>query len=326
LFAVYAPKPDPADPLAALKAGERDDPLVPEGWVAVAPRAVSLNMHDINTLRGIHVDPARYPMTLGCDGAGVLADGTPVVIHSNVAGAGWVGPEQLDPARTVLSEYHQGTFADLVAVPRRNAVPMPEALTFEEAACLPTAWLTAYRMVFVSAGVVPGQRVLVDCTQRIGSIPTAVVQLAVAAGCTVLVVAPERQHARAAELGAHRVTRPGEPVAGPVDAVFDAGTDQYGWVRHLGALRAGGAVVCAGGRDESVDGPPRAVLNEIVRRELRLCGSTMGTADDLAALLAFLVHTGPRPRIAMRLPLKQVATGIEAMLSGGVPGKIVLTR
>jgi NADPH:quinone reductase-like Zn-dependent oxidoreductase len=265
-------------------------------------------------------------MILGCDGAGELADGTPVVIHSNVAAPGWVGPEQLDPGRSVLSEYHQGTFADTVVVPRRNAVPMPGVLTFAEAACLPTAWLTAYRMVFVSAAVAPGQRVLVDCTQRIGSIPTAVIQLAVAAGCTVLVVAPARQHALAAELGAHAVTAPGETVAGPVDAVFDAGTEQYGWARHVPALRAGGAVLCAGGRAGSDDGPPPAVLNDLIVRELRLLGSTMGTVCDLEALLAFLAHTGLRPRIARRLPLTRARDGVEAMLTGAVSGKIVFTR
>lgn len=327
MFAVFASAPSPSDPLAALTAGQLDEPPVPDGWVAVTPRATSLNMHDINTLRGVHLPAGRYPMVLGCDGAGELADGTPVVIHSNVAAPGWVGPEQLDPGRTVLSEHHQGTFAGTVAVPRRNAVPMPPGLTFTQAACLPTAWLTAYRMLFVSAGVTPGQRILVDCTQRIGSIPTAVIQLAAAAGCTVSVVAPARQHALAAELGAHTVTGPGDPVAQPVDVVLEAGTGQSGWARQLDALRAGGAVICAGGRsDDPADAIPPAVLNDMIVRELRLVGSTMGTAENLQALLRFLAHTGLRPRIAMTLPLSRAAEGVRAMLTGAVAGKIVFTH
>ncbi|RSM44886.1 alcohol dehydrogenase [Amycolatopsis balhimycina DSM 5908] len=326
MLAVYARQPHPSDPLAALTVGERDSPAAPEGWVSVTPRAMSLNMHDINTLRGVHMDPSRYPMTLGCDGAGLLADETPVLIHSSVAAPGWVGPEQLDPGRTVLSEYHQGTFADTVVIPRRNAVPMPDALTFAEAACLPTAWLTAYRMLFVTAGITPGQRILMDCTQRIGSIPAAVIRLAVAAGCTVSVVARDRHAAQARELGAHEISTPADTVAGPVDAVFDAGTEQFGWMRHLYVLRAGGAVVCAGGRAGSGAALAAPVLNDIITGELRLLGSTMGTAEDLRALLAFLVRTGLRPRIARELPLARAAEGVEAMLTGQVPGKIVFTR
>src|SRR5204862_287230 len=74
----------------------------------------------------------------------------------------WTGDETLDPKRSLLSERHQGTFADRVVVPSRNVVPKPPSLSFEEAACLPTAWLTAYRMLFTQGGLKPGDSVLVQ--------------------------------------------------------------------------------------------------------------------------------------------------------------------
>ena len=74
----------------------------------------------------------------------------------------WTGDETFDPKRSLLSERYQGTFADKVAVPRGNVVPKPASLSFEEAACLPTAWLTAYRMLFTQGGFKAGDTVLVQ--------------------------------------------------------------------------------------------------------------------------------------------------------------------
>ena len=82
MFAVYAAEPSPEDPLKSLTVGERPDPEVPDGWVAVSVEAASLNMHDIWTLRGVGIKPDQFPMILGCDGAGKLADGTDVVLRT----------------------------------------------------------------------------------------------------------------------------------------------------------------------------------------------------------------------------------------------------
>ena len=112
-------------------------------------------------------------MILGCDAAGVDAAGREVLVHS-VIGEG--ADETLDPGRTLLSEKHQGTFADKVVVPKANVVPKPASLSFEEAACLPTAWLTAYRMLFTRGRVRPGDRVLVQGAG--GGVATAAVLLA----------------------------------------------------------------------------------------------------------------------------------------------------
>ena len=81
MFAVYAAEPNPDAPLDALVVGERPDPEVPDGSVAVHVEAASLNMHDLWTLRGVGIKPEQFPMILGCDGAGRLDDGTEVVIY-----------------------------------------------------------------------------------------------------------------------------------------------------------------------------------------------------------------------------------------------------
>ena len=144
------------DPLSGLEVGERPDPTVPDGWVTVRLRTAALNHHDVWSLRGVGLPADRLPMVLGCDGAGVDPDGNEVLVHAVVASPGWTGDETLDPRRSLLSEVHDGTLAEVVAVPRHNLVPKPEGLSWEHAACLPTAWLTAYRMLFTNAAVQPG--------------------------------------------------------------------------------------------------------------------------------------------------------------------------
>ncbi|GAA2560998.1 zinc-binding dehydrogenase [Winogradskya consettensis] len=326
MFAVYAAEPRPVDPLSALRLGDRPQAPAPPGWTAVTVRAATLNMHDISTLRGIGMRPEQYPMVLGCDGAGVLGDGTEVVVHGLVNEPGWVGPETLDPGRTVLSERYPGSFAEQVLVPARNVVTKPPSLTFAEAACLPTAWLTAYRALFVRAGLRPGQTVLVQGRERVGSIATAMMQLAAAAGARVWALAPQGQEDSVRRLGAHEVFTDDTALPREVDVVVDGGVDEASWSRSLTLLRPGGVVVCAGYRSGATD--VRAVqhaLHQLVFRELQLVGCAMGTTQDLGDLLAFLDRTGLRPLIDRELPLTRAPEGFAAMLGGEVTGKIVFT-
>src|ERR671924_361393 len=143
MFAAYAARIDRERPLEGLELGDRPAPDAPQDWTVVEVRAASLNHHDLWSLRGVGLAEESLPMILGCDAAGVDADGNEVVVHSVIASDDWRGDETLDPKRTLLSEKHQGTLAERVAVPRRNLVPKPEALSFEQASCLPTAWVTA---------------------------------------------------------------------------------------------------------------------------------------------------------------------------------------
>jgi NADPH:quinone reductase-like Zn-dependent oxidoreductase len=131
------------DPLSALEVGQVEEPNVPEGWALVDVKAVSLNHHDVWSLRGIGLPEERLPMIIGCDAAGIDEKGNEVVVHAVLGDPEFPGGEIVDPGRTLLSELHPGTLAERVAVPRRNLVPKPESLSFEEACCLPTARLTA---------------------------------------------------------------------------------------------------------------------------------------------------------------------------------------
>ena len=133
--------------------GERPAPEARPGWTTVNVRAASLNHHDLWSLRGVGLAEDKLPMILGCDAAGIDQDGNEVVLHSVIGQTGHgVGPKE---PRSILTERYQGTFAEQVAVPTWNLLPKPKELSFEEAACLPTAWLTAYRMLFTNAGYVP---------------------------------------------------------------------------------------------------------------------------------------------------------------------------
>ena len=192
MFAVYAARFDPNDPVTGLEVGDRPEPDVPPGWTVVDVRAAALNHHDLWSLRGVGLREEQLPMILGCDAAGIDADGNEVVVHSVIGHPDWRGDETLDPSRTILSERHPGTFAERVAVPKRNLVPKPPELSFEEAACLPTSWLTAFRMLFKKANVAPGATVLVQGAG--GGVATALVILGSAGGLRIWVTSrsPER--------------------------------------------------------------------------------------------------------------------------------------
>ncbi len=307
------------DPLSGLTVGERPDPEPPDGWVRVAVRAASLNHHDLWSLRGVGLPGDRLPMILGCDAAGIAADGAEVVVHAIVGDADWLGDETLDPRRSILSERYQGTLADSVVVPRRNLIPKPEGLSFEEAACLPTAWLTAYRMLFTSAGLHPGDRVLIQGAG--GGVSTAAIALARAAGLVVWVTGREedRRH-RALELGAHEVFEPGARLPARVDAVLET-VGKATWAHSMKSLRPGGTLVVSGA---TTGADPGADLNRLFFLQLRVVGSTMGTRDELAGLLSMLAVTGVRPQIDEVIPLGEARRGFERLLAGDVVGKIVL--
>ncbi|MCO1656629.1 zinc-binding dehydrogenase [Pseudonocardia humida] len=321
MFAVYAAEPNADAPLDSLTVGERPEPEVPDGWVAVTVTAASLNMHDLWTLRGVGIKPDQFPMILGCDGAGKLADGTDVVLHSVITSPGWRGEETLDPKRTLLTEKHQGTFAETVVVPERNAVPMPSGMTAVQAAVMGTAWLTAYRMLFVKSGLRPGQTMLVQGAS--GGVSTALVQLGRAAGMRVWVTGrSEEKRALAEKLGAHATFPSGERLPERVDAVFET-VGEATWSHSMRALRPGGVIVVSG----STSGPnPGADLQRLFFLQLSVIGSTMGTRDELADLLTFVANAGISPEIGLELPMEQAEEGFRAMLDGDTAGKIVFTR
>ena len=318
MLAVFAASTNADDPLAALEVGERPDPEPPDGWTTVEVRAASLNHHDLWSLRGVGLSDEALPMILGCDAAGVDPDGNEVIVHSVVSSDGWRGDETLDPKRTLLSEKHQGSLAERVAVPRGNLVPKPEALSFEEASCLPTAWLTAYRMLFVKAGVKPGQTVLVQGAG--GGVASAAIVLARNAGLRVWVTSrDEAKGKKAVELGAHEAFESGARLPERVDAVLET-VGEATWKHSLRALRPGGTLVVSGSTSGQA---PSAELQRVFFLQLNIIGSTMGTRDELARLARLCETSGVRPQIDRVLPLGDARDGFAAMAAGDVFGKIV---
>jgi NADPH:quinone reductase-like Zn-dependent oxidoreductase len=320
VLSVYAAQIHPDDPLEGLVVGERPEPDPPAGWVTVDVRAAALNHHDLWSLRGVGLPSERLPMILGCDAAGVDPDGNEVIVHAVISSEDWRGDESLDPKRSLLSELHQGTLAQRVAVPRRNLVPKPPELGFVQAACLPTSWLTAYRMLFSRGQVKPGQTVLVQGAS--GGVATALIRLGSAAGLRVWATGrTEQKRALAVELGAETAFEPGARLPERVDAVMET-TGAATWAHSIRALKPGGTLVISGAT--TGESPP-AELTRIFFLQLSVVGSTMGTREELERLMRFLVERRIEPLISQTLPLAQARTGFEAMLAGDTAGKIVFT-
>jgi NADPH:quinone reductase-like Zn-dependent oxidoreductase len=321
MLAAYAVRADPADPLSALNVGNIDPPDVPADWVEVSVRAAALNQHDIWSLRGVGLAADRLPMILGCDAAGVTADGREVIIHAVINDPDFSGSDATyDPARSLLSERYPGTLAATVRVPRANVIPKPPELSFAEAACLPTAWLTAYRMLFTASGVKPGDTVLVQGAG--GGVATALIALGRHAGLRIWVTSrDEARGARAVELGAHQAFSSGARLPERVDAVMET-VGAATWSHSINALRPGGTLVICGAT--SGDNPPKAELTKIFFKPLRVIGSTMGTRAELISLTRMLITTGLRPVIDRTLPLADAAAGFAAMINGDVFGKIIV--
>jgi NADPH:quinone reductase-like Zn-dependent oxidoreductase len=321
MLAAYAATFDADDPIAALEVGERPEPTVPDGWVTIDVRATALNHHDLWSLKGVGLAEQNLPMILGCDAAGVDPDGNEVVVHAVVSDPTWKGDETLDPKRSLLSERYQGTLAQKVAVPARNVVPKPAGMSFEQAACLPTAWLTAYRMLFTQSGLKPGDTVLVQGAG--GGVATALITLARAAGIRVWATSrDEAKRAKALEIGAHEAFASGARMPERVDAVMET-VGQATWSHSLKSLKQGGTLVISGAT--SGQAPKSAELNRIFFLQLRVQGSTMGTRTELAELVQFMANAGIEPHIDSVLPLADARTGFEKMNAGDVFGKIVFT-
>jgi NADPH:quinone reductase-like Zn-dependent oxidoreductase len=321
MFAVTAARFSSDDPLSALELGEHAEPVPPDGWTTVDVKAASLNHHDVWTLRGVGISADRLPMILGCDAAGVDADDNEVVVHAVISDhAAEFADETLDPSRSLLSERYDGTFAERVVVPRRNLVPKPAALSFADAACLPTAYLTAYRMLFDKSGLEPGSTILVQGAG--GGVATALIRLGSAAGYRIWATSrSEEKRQRAMELGADQVFPPDARLPERVDAVMET-VGEATWSHSLKALKPGGRMVIVGATSGTM---PPADLARIFFLQLSVVGSTMGSRDQLARLVTLCEQTGIRPLIDRVLPMKQAREGIAAMVNGDVFGKVVFT-
>jgi NADPH:quinone reductase-like Zn-dependent oxidoreductase len=322
VLAAYAARQSFDEPLSALEVGQVEEPPVPDGWVSVSMRAASLNHHDLWSLRGVGLPEDRLPMILGCDAAGVTADGREVVLHTVIADPDRGGGDETnDPKRSLLSERYPGTLAERIAVPERNLIAKPAGLSWEAAGCLSTAWLTAYRMLFVRGQATPGQTVLVQGAG--GGVATAAISLAHAAGLRVWTTSrSEAKRAKAIELGANDAFESGARLPERVDVVLETvGEATFG--HSMKAVRPGGKVIVSGSTSGAT---PPIELQRLFFLQIDLLGSTMGSKSEFEAMLAFIATTGIRPTIDSTYPLAEARTAFDKLASGEVFGKIVLTK
>ncbi len=320
MFAVYAGAISAEDPLSGLVVGERPSPDIPQGWARVRVKAAALNHHDLWSLRGVGLAEAALPMILGCDAAGVDDEGNEVIVYAVITD-GTNGDETTDPKRTLLSEKYQGTFADEVVVPKRNLVPKPAGMSWADAACLPTSWLTAYRMLATRSGLTPGNTVLVQGAG--GGVSTACIVLGKAMGFRVWVTSRDAgKREKALNIGAHAVFEPGARLPERVDAVMET-VGAATWDHSLKSLRPGGTVVISGATSGAM---PPADLARVFFLQLSVVGSTMGTLAEFAQLIAFCDAAGVRPVIDQELQMSSAHEAFERMLHGDVFGKLVLHR
>lgn len=320
MLAAFAHAINASDPLDALTVGQIDLPETPTDWVTVTVRASSINHHDVWALRGQALRADQVPMILGTDAAGVTDDGREVVVYAVVGDpAAGFGDETTDPNRSILSEKYPGTLAEQVRVPARNLVTKPATLTWEEAACLPTAYLTAFRMLTRRGQVKAGETVLVQGAA--GGVATACIVLAHAMGARVWVTSRDADKREwALSIGADESFETGSRLPSKVDAVMET-VGAATWEHSIRSLRPGGRLVISGATSGAM---PPALLNHVFFLQLSILGSTMGTLAEFEELVDFVVRTGTRPVIDRVMPLDQARTALGAMAAGDVKGKLVL--
>jgi NADPH:quinone reductase-like Zn-dependent oxidoreductase len=345
MLAAYCASTGGDDPLANLAVGDLPRPQLRSGWALVRVEATSLNHHDLWTLRGRSSQPIRPPQVLGCDAAGVVEEygpdrpantpepGTRVLVHSVVTdgtcSACVTGEPLFCRSLGLLSEGdNPGTHAEYTAAPAANLLPLPESVDVEAASCLPTAYLTAYRMLFTRARLRPGTTVLIQGAS--GGVATAATLLARAAGITVVVTSRDQaKRAAALQLGAAAALAPDRDAVKAVQAMTagrgaDAVLETVGrptWELSLRAVRPGGAVVVSGATGG--DDPP-AQLTRIFWRHVDVLGSTMGTRGELEQLLRLVEATGMRPLVDRVVPLADARAAYQRMAAGEQQGKLVL--
>lgn len=299
------------------------DPVPGPGEVVVELRAAALNRRDLLVCGGTY--PFSLPLVPGSDGAGVRRDtGEDVLINPSLH---WGDRENAGgPDFQILGGPRDGTYAELVVVPEANVFAKPARLSWEEAAALPLAGLTAYRALFARGGLRAGETVLV---LGAGSgVSTFAVQLAAQAGARVLVTSSvDEKIARARELGAedgvNYATEDWVAWAkerGGVDLVIDSVGST--WPQSLDCLCPGGRVVVFG-----ATGGAEATLpvRPFYFGQWSLLGTMMGSPADFAGLLRALEDGNWHPVVDSVLPLADAKAALETMSAGAHFGKLVLS-
>jgi len=303
-----------------LRYEDAPDPERGPGEVLVRLRAASLNHLDLWIRKGLPSVPK--PRILGADGAGTREDtGERVVLNP--------GLEHGDRI-LVIGEHMDGTHAELIAVPETNVYPLPDEISFQEAAAFPLVFETAYRLLVTKAGLVEGEWVLL---WGIGSgVASAGLAIAKALGARVLATSSsDAKLERARELGADATVNhaTGDVLAAVKEATNGAGVEvvlehvgEATWQTSLQSARAGGRIAVCG----ATTGPnPPAALHRIWWKQLTIYGSTMGTKEDFEGAYELVKSGRARPVVDTVLPLEEARAAHERLEAGEQFGKIVLS-
>jgi NADPH:quinone reductase-like Zn-dependent oxidoreductase len=309
---------------------EAPDPIAGLGEVLVRLHASALNHLDIWIRKGLPSVPK--PRILGADGAGVVEAvgegvsgfevGERVVLNPGIeAGGGRIH---------VIGEHGDGTNAELIAVPATNVHPIPDGLSFEQAAAFPLVFETVYRMLVTRAGLREGEWVLAWGIG--GGVSTATLAIGKALGANVIVTSSsEAKLERARELGADATVNhaTGDVKAAVQEATGGRGADivvetvgEATWATSLQVAAPGGRVTVCG----ATSGPnPPAALHRVWWKQLSILGSTMGTGEDFAGAYELVASGRARPVVDTVLPLEEIRAAHERLEAGEQLGKIVLT-
>lgn len=310
------------------------DPVAREGSVVLAVKACALNYHDLFTLRGMPGIKVPMPIIMGIDMAGEIA-----AVGKGVSG--WkVGDRVLvDPMDRVknqlIGEMSDGGLAQYCEVPAHMLMALPDRVSFAEAAALPVAYGTAYRMMITRGKVAAGEKVLVLGAS--GGVGTCCVQLARLAGAHVVAAASTREKLdRLIELGAHeginyqavnfmkaiheRFGKPRVWGGGGVDMVVNfTGGDT--WVPSLRSLHRGGRLMTCGA---TAGYDPQTDIRYIWTFELNIQGSNAWDRDGLHALLDLVQQRKLIPMIDRTVPLSRAVEAFEALDRRELFGKVII--
>lgn len=311
------------------------DPVAAPGGAVVRLKAAALNHRDLWTQLGFYPN-IKLPITLGSDGAGVVESvgaatdqawvGREVIINPALD---WgADPRAQGPNFRILGLPDAGTFAGKILIPAANLAPKPEHLSWEQAAALPLAGLTAWRALFTRAKLMGGERVLV--TGVGGGAALFALQFAAAAGAEVWVTSssPEKI-SRAQTLGAtggvnYRDADWAAQLPKRVGGLFDVIVDSAGgegFAKLIELTRPGGRIVFFGA---TVGNPPGLDLRKCFFRQINVLGTTMGSPADFHGMQQFVKMHRLVPVVDKLFPLAGAESALRHMEAGTQFGKIVL--
>jgi NADPH:quinone reductase-like Zn-dependent oxidoreductase len=327
-----------------LKYDEIPNPEVRANDVLVQVKACAMNHLDIWVRKGFPHLKIRYPHVLGSDVSGIVAGvgkdvngieiGTPVLISPGITCGRCAhclsGRDNLCREYAILGENCHGGCSEYISVPKENILPMPRNLSFEEGACIPLVFLTAWHMLVTRAVIKPGEMVLVQAAgSGVGSVA---IQIAKLYGATVITTAgtdekvEKAQRLLGADYGINYITqdflaevRKITQKRG-VDIVIDH-TGMVNWERNILALTMGGRMVVCGstsGYEGKTD------IRQVFFKRLSILGSTMGSKGDLFEIIKHVESGRLKPVVYKILPMSQAQEGHRLMENRDVFGKIVL--